>query len=121
MNIRKAMMEGAKAIAAIYVEGRKTTHEGIVPAEYLAQLNASEKEQLWQCGLQQPKHSILSRRTTAKYAGLFPEAKTALHTGKKRIYAICLLKEAQKKRYGTKLVKALVDEFQREGIRSLTV
>ncbi|MFC4184213.1 GNAT family N-acetyltransferase [Saccharococcus thermophilus] len=37
------------------------------------------------------------------------------------IYAVYLLKEVQGKGYGTKLVKALVDDFQHKRIRSMVV
>jgi L-amino acid N-acyltransferase YncA len=126
MNIRKATMEDAKAIATVHVESWKTTYQGIVPAEYLAQLRVSEKEQLWQRGLNQPKHSIFVVEEDGKVCGFISGGKNRATHGKEakyegEIYAIYLLKEAQGKGYGTKLVKALVDDFQRDGIRSMVV
>jgi ribosomal protein S18 acetylase RimI-like enzyme len=126
MNIRKATIEDAKAIATVHVESWKTTYQGIVPSSYLAQLSVSEKEQLWQRGLNQPKHSIFVVEEDGKVCGFISGGKNRATQGKEakyegEIYAIYLLKEAQGKGYGTKLVKVLVDDFQREGIRSMVV
>ncbi|MFB5166987.1 GNAT family N-acetyltransferase [Parageobacillus toebii] len=126
MNIRKATIEDAKAIAAVHVESWKTTYQGIVPSSYLAQLSVSEKEQLWKRGLQQQKHYIFVVEEDGNVCGFISGGKNRATQGKKakykgEIYAIYLLKEAQGKGYGTKLVKALVDDFQRERIRSMVV
>jgi ribosomal protein S18 acetylase RimI-like enzyme len=126
MNIRKATIEDAKAIAAVHVESWKTTYQGIVPSSYLAQLSVSEKEQLWKRGLQQQKHYIFVVEEDGNVCGFISGGKNRAAQGKKakykgEIYAIYLLKEAQGKGYGTKLVKALVDDFQRERIRSMVV
>lgn len=82
MNIRKATMEDAKAIATVHVESWKTTYQGIVPAEYLAQLSVSEKEQLWQRGLNQPKHSIFVVEEDGKVCG-FISGEKPRHTWKR--------------------------------------
>jgi ribosomal protein S18 acetylase RimI-like enzyme len=126
MNIRKATIEDAKAIATVHVESWKTTYQGIVPSSYLAQLNVSEREQLWKRGLQQQKHYIFVVEEDGKVCGFISGGKNRATQGKEaeyegEIYAIYLLKEAQGKGYGTKLVKALVDDFQRERIRSMVV
>ena len=126
MNIRKATMEDAKAIATVHVESWKTTYQGIVPAEYLAQLNVSEKEQLWQHGLNQSKHSIFVVEEDGKVCGFISGGKNRAIQGKEaeyegEIYAIYLLEEAQRKGYGTKLVRALVEDFRQEGIGSMIV
>jgi ribosomal protein S18 acetylase RimI-like enzyme len=126
MNIRKATIEDAKAIATVHVESWKTTYQGIVPSSYLAQLSVSEKEQLWKRGLQQQKHYIFVVEEDGNVCGFISGGKNRATQGKEaeykgEIYAIYLLKEAQGKGYGTKLVKALVDDFQRERIRSMVV
>ena len=126
LNIRKATPADAPAIAAVHVESWKTTYEGIVPAAYLAQLSVSEKEQLWQRGLTQPKHSIFVVEEEGNVCGFISGGKNRATQGKEaeyegEIYAIYLLKEAQGKGYGTKLVKALVDDFLRERIHSMVV
>jgi L-amino acid N-acyltransferase YncA len=126
MNIRKATLEDAKAIATVHVESWKTTYDGIVPAKYLEELSVSEKEQLWQRGLQQPKHSIFVVEEDGNVCGFISGGKNRATQGKEaeyegEIYAIYLLKKAQGKGYGTKLVKALVDDFQHKRIRSMVV
>lgn len=126
VNVRKAALADAHTIAAVHVESWKTTYEGIMPAEYLAQLNVSEKAQLWQRGLNQPKHSIFVVEEEENVCGFISGGKNRATQGKEaeyegEIYAIYLLKEAQGKGYGTKLVAALMDDFQREGIRSIVV
>jgi hypothetical protein len=84
MNVRKATTDDAHAIAIVHVESWKTTYEGIVPAEYLAQLSVSEKEQLWQRGLNQPKHSIFVVEEDGKVCGFISGGKNRATQGKKR-------------------------------------
>lgn len=126
MNVRKATLADAHAIAVVHVESWKTTYEGIVPAAYLGQLSVSEKAQLWRRGLNQPKHSIFVVEEDGSVCGFISGGRNRAAQGKEaeyegEIYAIYLLKEAQGKGYGTKLVAALMDDFRRQGIRSMVV
>lgn len=86
MNIRKAASADAYAIAAVHVESWKTTYEGIVPAAYLAQLSISEKEQLWQRGLTQPKHSIFVVEEGGSICGFISGGKNRATQGKEAEY-----------------------------------
>jgi ribosomal protein S18 acetylase RimI-like enzyme len=126
MKIRKAMLDDAKPIAFVHVESWKTTYEEIVPSSYLQQLSVTEKEQLWQRGLQQDKHYIFVVEEDGNVCGFISGGRNRATQGKEseyegEIYAIYLLKEAQRKGYGKELVKTLVKDFVNDGIRSMTV
>ncbi|MBA2874248.1 GNAT family N-acetyltransferase [Thermaerobacillus caldiproteolyticus] len=126
MNIRKATINDANGIATVHVESWKTTYQGIVPSSYLAQLRVSEREQNWRRGLQQQKHHIFVAEEDGKVCGFISGGSNRATKGKEadyegEIYAIYLLKEAQGKGYGTKLLEALVRDFRSDGICSMVV
>jgi ribosomal protein S18 acetylase RimI-like enzyme len=126
MKIRKATIDDAKAIAKVHGESWKTTYTGIVPASYLQQLSVTEKEQLWKRGLQQSKHYIFVVEEDGNVCGFISGGRNRATQGKEseyegEIYAIYLLKEAQRKGYGKELVKTLVNDFVNDGIHSMTV
>lgn len=47
MDIREAGITDAPAIARVHIDSWRTTYRGIVPADYLAQLDYAQREQSW--------------------------------------------------------------------------
>jgi hypothetical protein len=54
MHIRQATMADVAAIARVHVESWRTTYQGILPDDYLANLTYAQREFLWR--------EILSKR-----------------------------------------------------------
>ncbi|WP_027408371.1 GNAT family N-acetyltransferase [Anoxybacteroides tepidamans] len=126
MNIRKATLEDAKAIASVHVESWKTTYKGIVPSAYLQELKVAEKEELWKRILQQDHHHIFVAEEYGTVCGFISGGNNRVKEGtlaeyEGELYAIYLLKEAQRKGYGKKLVSAFIKDLWNDGIRSLIV
>jgi len=125
MTIRQATIEDVKRIAKVNIDSWRTTYKGIVSDRFLAQL-AYEKAELrirehltitknrYYFVADDEKQGIvgfiaggLNRNPDSEFAG--------------EIYAIYLLKSAQRRGVGRKLVKALAAELQQHGIQSVEV
>lgn len=55
MNIRRAQLQDAPAIARVHIDTWKATFAGIVPQDYLDQLTYAESEEVWEDILQGEK------------------------------------------------------------------
>jgi|SRR5271166_210145 len=107
-SIRAATEYDAVAISRVHVQSWRTTYAGIVPDEYLATLNEAERVPLWR--------EWLARDIRVYIADLDGEIvgfvsggaiREPVQTYDAELYAIYLLKQAQRQGIGTALFKDL--------------
>ena len=96
MLIREASPSDAAAIARVHVDSWRTTYAGIVPADYLANLSYTRREQFWRDILSTPTPSgcvYVAAQDTGEIVGFAsggPERSgNAIYRGE--LYAIYLL------------------------------
>lgn len=58
LNIRRAVVTDAPAIATVHVDAWKTAYRGVVPEDYLANLSYSEREARWSATLSDPANLV---------------------------------------------------------------
>ncbi|WJQ01145.1 GNAT family N-acetyltransferase [Geobacillus stearothermophilus] len=124
--IRKATWVDALAIASVHVESWKTTYSGIVPDAYLETLAVGEKQTLWEKVLSQADHSVFVAEEHGRVVGFVSGGRNRASDGPAarydgELYAVYLLKEAQGKGWGRRLVQALARDLAQKGIHSLVV
>ncbi|MGJ3223354.1 GNAT family N-acetyltransferase [Geobacillus thermoleovorans] len=124
--IRKATWVDALAIASVHVESWKTTYSGIVPDAYLETLTVEEKQTLWEKVLRQSDHSVFVAEENGHVVGFISGGRNRASDGPAarydgELYAVYLLKEAQGKGWGRRLVQALARDLAQKGIHSLVV
>jgi L-amino acid N-acyltransferase YncA len=126
MKIREARVEDAASIAKVHVDSWRTTYRGIIANTYLEALSYEDRERFW--------HSLLERteRTTLVYvaedddgeiigfASGGPEHESS-QPYKGEVYAIYILREAQKRGIGRQLVTAIVQRLLLQGIESMII
>jgi L-amino acid N-acyltransferase YncA len=126
MLIRQATMADVAAIARVHVESWRTTYQGILPDDYLANLTYAQREFLWR--------EILSKRgghsltyvaeddsgDIVGFASGGPERSgDSVYTGE--IYAIYLLESWQGQGIGRQLTVTLVRQLMQQRLASLLV
>ncbi|EDL66726.1 GNAT family N-acetyltransferase [Bacillus sp. SG-1] len=122
MIIRKASISDASGIAKVQVDTWKTTYKGLVPDDYLDAMTYESREQKWDMILKEGTAYVAEDKgriigfssggmeRTQKY----PEFKGEL-------YAIYILEEYQRKGWGKKLIKPVVNDLLQKQIDSMTV
>ncbi|MBP3040631.1 GNAT family N-acetyltransferase [Bacillaceae bacterium Marseille-Q3522] len=124
MNIREAIIADAGGIAAVHVNSWRTTYKGIVPEEYLINLQVESRKQSWETALthlnfdekifvcENPKGKIIGfvNGGTNRNAGLEFDCE---------IYAIYLLQEYQRQGIGKKLCNEMIGWFKQRNFRSM--
>ena len=122
ISIRAAAFEDAGAIAHVHVESWRTTYAGIVPDAYLAGLDETLRAQLWR--------EWLSGETLVFVAEWDGSVVGFAHGGKNRepveacdaeLYALYLLKDAQKRGIGTALLRAIAASLVERNFKSMSV
>jgi GNAT superfamily N-acetyltransferase len=122
ISIRAATEHDAVAIAHVHVQSWRTTYAGIVPEEYIATLNEAERALVWQ--------DRLTRDVRVYVADLDGEVVGFISGGAIRepvrrydaeLYAIYLLKQAQRQGAGTALLKKLAEWLVGKGFTSMIV
>jgi L-amino acid N-acyltransferase YncA len=120
VSVRTAMERDASAISHVHVESWRTTYAGIVPDEYLAGLDESERAVLWR--------EWLTREVQVFVAELDGEIVGFVGGGALReplqdydaeLFAIYLLKQAQRRGIGTALLKTLAESLNAKGFKSM--
>ena len=113
MLIREAAPTDAAALARVHVDSWRTTYAGIVPADYLANLSYTQREQFWCDILSAPNSSrcvYVAAQDTGEIIGFAsggPERSSdALYRGE--LYAIYLLAPYQRQDLGRRLTMAVV-------------
>jgi GNAT superfamily N-acetyltransferase len=122
ISIRAAVEADAGAIAHVHVESWQTTYAGIVPVAYLAGLDVTLREQLWR--------EWLSGGTLVFVAEWDGRVVGFAHGGANRaavgecdaeLYAIYLLKEAQRRGIGAGLLRAMATALLERNFKSMAV
>ncbi len=122
ISIRAAVETDAGAIAHVHVESWQTTYAGIVPDAYLAGLDETLRAKLWS--------EWLSGGTVVFVAEWDGRVVGFAHGGANRegvgecdaeLYAIYLLKEAQKRGIGAELLRAMATALLERNFRSMAV
>lgn len=125
MQIRKAHLEDAPAIARVHVDSWRQTYAGILSTEFLASLSYSRREEMW--------HSLLSSSSdTVTFVAVTPSDQIVgfIAAGPERegdplyrgeIYAIYLLKEHWRKGLGSRLFVEAARDLRQRGYPALLV
>ncbi len=111
--MRRAAAADAPSIAQVHVESWKTTYRGILPDEYLDQLSVEQREQFWTSTLAASDSNsttiVAIDEASSRVVGFACAGKE--RTGElgcdEELYAIYLLREAQRQKLGTLLLKEL--------------
>lgn len=123
MRIRKAEPKDAKGISAVHIDSWKTTYSGIVPQDYLDQLNYREREQQWQKNLS-ASTVYLAETDDGQVIGFSTGGKE--RTGNYgaavgEVYAIYILEQYQRRGVGRKLLEPILDHLHQQGIDEMIV
>ncbi len=124
VTIRPASPADAGPIARVHVDSWRTTYEGIIPAEYLANLSYRDRQSMWSEALttDQPATTILVAETEAGdvigFASAGPE-REANPNYRAELYAIYLLQEHQNRGLGRRLVSAVTHSLLEHGFTSM--
>ncbi len=122
ISIRAAVEADAGAIARVHVESWRTTYAGIMPDAYLAGLDETLRSKLW--------GEWLSGGSLVFVAEWDGQVVGFAHGGANRepvaacdaeLYAIYLLKEAQKRGIGAELLRAMATALLKRNFRSMAV
>lgn len=120
--IRAAAETDAGAIAHVHVESWQTTYAGIMPAAYLAGLDEILRARLWGEWLSGGSLVFVAewdgRVVGFAHGGASREAVGGCDA---ELYAIYLLKEAQKRGIGAELLKAVATALLERNFKSMAV
>jgi ribosomal protein S18 acetylase RimI-like enzyme len=119
--VRAANLADAEAIADVHVTSWRESYEGIVPKAILDTLSLSERTEKWQRILTQvggqPVHVAEQGGRLVGFAQGGKKLSDELGQ-EMELYAIYLLSDAKRQGVGTRLLKAVVNDFIRLGANS---
>ncbi len=120
--IRLATEQDAVGIAHVHVQSWRTTYAGLVPEEYLANLDEAQRAVLWSEWLATDV-KVYVAEAQGKIVGFASGGpmREALQTYDGEVYALYLLKEAQGQGIGTALLYELAGALLDEGFISMAV
>lgn len=127
MLIRAARLEDAEGIAKAHVMSWRETYAGIVPEDYLHNLSVEKRRESWREILQAgaPAAGLLVAEDRAGIAGFasfgpaWDAAMTADFGCQGELYALYLLRRAQRQGHGRKLFEAAQNCLKSVGLRGL--
>jgi GNAT superfamily N-acetyltransferase len=121
-SIRLAGVRDAGAIAHVHVQSWLTTYAGLLPAEYLASLNETERVPLWQDWLARDI-SVFVAETDGQIVGFAGGGpiREPFETYDAELYAIYLLKEVQGRGIGRDLLQAVTQTLFQQSYKSMLV
>jgi L-amino acid N-acyltransferase YncA len=122
VSIRRATERDAVAISHVHVNSWRTTYAGIVPQQYLATLNETERVPLWQEWLTRDIQVYIAE-LDGKVVGFISGGpiREPLHSYDAELFAIYLLQHAQQQGIGTALLRELATSLMSKGFTSMTV
>jgi L-amino acid N-acyltransferase YncA len=123
MIIRQAVADDAAHIANVQVRSWQSSYKGLVDEDYLQSMSIPERESRWKEWLAAgPSHFVFVLEENRRVTGFISGGKIrSEHTYDSEIYALYLLKEAQRKGYGTSLIKKMAASLYDQGKNSLIV
>lgn len=124
-DIRPALPADAEAIACAHVASWRTSYQGIVSDEILANLSVEERARNWQRQLEAPQPGcfVYVAEQDGNILGFSsggPERSGDL-TYKGEVYALYLVKECQRQGIGRMLVEASVISLLANGVESMLI
>jgi ribosomal protein S18 acetylase RimI-like enzyme len=121
-SIRAATPEDAIAIAHVHVESWRSTYAGIVPDEYLAGLDETLRVKLWQEWLNSGAVVLVAERKGSVvgfvHAGRNREA---VENADAEVYSLYLLREAQGRGIGRRLLSRVAAVLEQQGFTSVAL
>ncbi|MEH7225340.1 GNAT family N-acetyltransferase [Bacillus sp. JJ1566] len=123
MKIRKAILSDAKGIAKVHVDSWRTTYSGVVPDEYLQQLNYESREKMWERGIPNG-HIFVAENDLEEIVGFAcggKERSGNYENYQGELYAIYILREYQGQGLGKKLVVPVVKQLLDKEINTMLV
>ena len=120
--IRPALATDAEAIAHVHVQSWRTTYSGIVPDDYLAQLNEGQRAKQWRewLGKDVPILVAEMEKQVVGFAGGGP-IREPVKDCDAELYAIYLLQKAQRSQIGSELLRQLASVLSERGFKSMAV
>ncbi|WP_226659665.1 GNAT family N-acetyltransferase [Pseudalkalibacillus hwajinpoensis] len=122
MKIRKATKDDALAIATVHVNSWKTTYQLLIPEDYLNSLDIEIRKARWKKLIADgsPIFVAVDQDEIIGFAnGGQNRSESYQYDGE--LYAIYLLKEAQRKGAGKMLLCSVAKELKKESYRSMLV
>ncbi|WP_170008025.1 GNAT family N-acetyltransferase [Bacillus fonticola] len=120
--IRKAKREDAQGIAEVHVLSWHETYTGIVDKTFLNTLDLDERVERWEIILAMDTSIVFVAEIEGKIVGFSSggkERSSLPYDGE--LYAIYVLKEAQKQGLGKQLVQAVEEALKRENYKQMLV
>lgn len=124
-TLRAATPADAKAVARIHVESWRTTYPGMIPDRYLAGMRVDDYAERWRRTLVDPAHRSLV--FIAEEAGLpvgFASGGRDRDAERREVgelYAIYLLRSAQGRGHGRRLLLAVAEALAERGLTTMVV
>jgi L-amino acid N-acyltransferase YncA len=120
VRIRPATVEDAGGIAHVHVQSWLTTYAGIVPQAYLSSLNEAERALSWREWLTRGVHAYLAE-SEGEIVGFVSggQIREVLHDYDAELFAIYLLKGAQRSGIGKALLRELANSLGAKGFKSM--
>jgi L-amino acid N-acyltransferase YncA len=120
MSVRKANVRDASAIAHVHVQSWQTTYAGIVPDEYLASLNEVERVPVWREWLSRDiQVFVVEMEGEVVGFGSAGPIREPLQDYDAELFAIYVLKHAQKRGIGTALLGSLAASLRAKGLNGM--
>ena len=126
MRIRRARKDDAEAIARVHVESWRSSYRDIIAADYLASLSFENHAQRWHEILrtQNPKsYTFVAQNKDGHIVGFIscgPQRDLNVDY-EAELYAIYLLKSAQRLGLGRRLAQAATGQLFRDGFKNILV
>jgi L-amino acid N-acyltransferase YncA len=119
-GIRVATLQDAGAIARVHVESWRTTYAGMVPAEYLASLDVGQREVSWREWLPLDI-DVFVAEVDGEVVGFVGGGaiREPVEGFDAELFAIYLLRDAQRRGIGMALLKRLAGSLKARGYRSM--
>jgi L-amino acid N-acyltransferase YncA len=119
-EIRAATGEDAGAIAHVHVASWRTTYAGIVPEGYLASLKEAEREASWREWLTLDV-DVFVAELEGEVVGFVSGGaiREPVEKFDAELFAIYLLRDAQRRGIGTALLRRLAGSLKERGFRSM--
>ncbi len=131
INFRKATILDLSEIVKVNIDTWKTTYRGIISEKYLQNLSYKDKEEKWRQRLENPSHGAIIYvaeiylhgivgfvlATLEKYNPILMIPKLERFQGE--LCAIYIIKDFQREKIGTELVKLVVKYFEVNKINSM--
>src|ERR1700755_1768959 len=120
VRIRPATEQDAGSIAHVHVQSWLTTYADIVPQEYLSSLNESERELSWREWLTRGIYAYVAE-SDGEVVGFAcgGRIREPLPGYDAELFAIYLLKSAQRAGIGTALLRKLADSLHAERFNNM--